>query len=142
MSKREGAIQPCEIQLCTLYLFPITIIWQGVTTQEIPCSSESDDLQWGFARLFYCDLLRFALQKTVEPANVQGFQRLKWPLKESENDKYIAKIERYKGHSGLVKPSINPQEDHYLRRSAAADEIFVNLQIETIGNAQEPRAGN
>ena len=45
MSKREGAIQPYEIQLCKLYLFPVTIIWQGVTTQEIPCASEIGDLE-------------------------------------------------------------------------------------------------
>lgn len=42
------------------------------------------------------------LQKRVEPANVQGFQRLKWPFKESENDKYIAKIERYKNTFNLA----------------------------------------
>jgi hypothetical protein len=44
-------------------------------------------------------VLRSLMEKT---SKVEGFKRLKWPFKETENARYISRIERFKTNFGLV----------------------------------------
>jgi DNA repair exonuclease SbcCD ATPase subunit len=48
------------------------------------------------------EVLLRELQSRTNPQNTKGFQRLKWPFKEAENEDLIRRIERFKSSFNLA----------------------------------------
>jgi hypothetical protein len=48
------------------------------------------------------NLLLKALERRINPEQIQGFKRLKWPFSKTENERMIQRIERYKAAFNLA----------------------------------------